>query len=129
MLVDTATGSIDTATGSIETAAADAATAEAAGYDGLFTGELNGDPFLTRLSKAGRGNEMKHLITDEVVETFAIVAPVNEVPQILNRRLGDMVDGVSFLSRTQHPELVAPCRAARSQPSWGVAASIICRYF
>ena len=108
---------VDTGTGSIERAAADAATAEAAGYDGLFTGELNGDPFLTRLSKAACWNEMKHLITDEVVETFAIVAPVNEVPQILNRRLGDMVDRVGFLSRTHYPELVAACPANRSQPS------------
>ena len=65
---------------------------------------------LTRLSKAGRWNEMKHLITDEVVETFAIVAPVNEVPHILNRRLGDVVDRVSFLSSTHHPELVAACQ-------------------
>jgi len=71
-------------------------------------GDMGAD--LTRLSKAGRWNEMKHLITDEVVETFAIVAPVNEVPHILNRRLGDVVDRVSFLSSTHHPELVAACQ-------------------
>ena len=65
---------------------------------------------LTRLSKAGRWNEMPLLITDEVLETFAIVAPVNQVPQILNRRLGDVVDRVSFLSGTHHPELVAACQ-------------------
>ena len=65
---------------------------------------------LTRLSKTGRWNEMNHLITDEVVEAFAIVAPVSQVPQILNRRLGDVVDRVSFLSRTHHPELVAACQ-------------------
>ncbi|HXA34494.1 MAG TPA: LLM class flavin-dependent oxidoreductase, partial [Acidimicrobiales bacterium] len=44
---------VDTGTGSIETAGADAATAEAAGYDGLFTGELNGDPFLPLVLAAG----------------------------------------------------------------------------
>jgi probable F420-dependent oxidoreductase len=71
-------------------------------------GDMGAD--LTRLSKAGRWNEMTHLIPDEVVETFAIVAPVNQVPQILNQRLGDVVDRVSFVSRTQHPELVAACR-------------------
>jgi probable F420-dependent oxidoreductase len=65
---------------------------------------------LTRLSKAGRWNEMTPLISDEVVDTFAIVAPVNQVPQILNQRLGDVVDRVSFVSRTDHPELVAACR-------------------
>ncbi|HEX3566212.1 MAG TPA: TIGR03617 family F420-dependent LLM class oxidoreductase [Acidimicrobiales bacterium] len=65
---------------------------------------------LTRLSKAGHWNEMKHLITDEVVDTFAIVAPVKEVPHVLNRRLGDVVDRVSFLSSTHHPELVAACQ-------------------
>ena len=44
---------VDTATGSIETAADDAANAEAAGYDGLFTGELNGDPFFPLVLAAG----------------------------------------------------------------------------
>jgi probable F420-dependent oxidoreductase len=65
---------------------------------------------LTRLSKAGRWSEMPHLITDEVVEAFAIVAPVNQVPEVLHRRLGDVVDRVSFISRAHHPELVAACR-------------------
>jgi hypothetical protein len=32
------------------------------------------------------------------------------VGQILNQRLGDVVDRVSFVSRTHHPELVAACR-------------------
>jgi probable F420-dependent oxidoreductase len=71
-------------------------------------GDMGAD--LTRLSKAARWNEMAHLITDDVVETFAIVAPVNQVGQILNQRLGDVVDRVSFVSRTHHPELVAACR-------------------
>ena len=65
---------------------------------------------LTRLSKAGRWSEMPHLIIDEVVEAFAIVAPVNQVPEVLHRRLGDVVDRVSFISRAHHPELVAACR-------------------
>jgi probable F420-dependent oxidoreductase len=65
---------------------------------------------LTRLSKAGRWSEMPHLITDEVVEAFAIVGPVNQVPETLHRRLCDVVDRVSFISRTPHPELVAACR-------------------
>lgn len=56
---------------------------------------------------------MPRLITDEVLETFAIVAPVGPVPQILNRRLGDVVDRVSFLSGTHHPGLVAACQRDR----------------
>lgn len=56
---------------------------------------------------------MPQVITDEVVEAFAIVAPVSRVPQVLNRRLGDVVDRVSFLPRTHHPELVAACQDDR----------------
>jgi hypothetical protein len=56
---------------------------------------------------------MPQVITDEVVEAFAIVAPVNQVPEALNRRMGDVVDRVSFISRTHHPELVAACRGER----------------
>jgi probable F420-dependent oxidoreductase len=37
---------VDTTVGSIESAAAAAAEAEAAGYDGIFTGEVASDPFL-----------------------------------------------------------------------------------
>jgi probable F420-dependent oxidoreductase len=38
---------VDTHLGDVETAADDAAVAEAAGYAGAFTGEVNGDPFLS----------------------------------------------------------------------------------
>jgi probable F420-dependent oxidoreductase len=37
---------IDTTLGGLDSAGPSAAAAEAAGYDGVFTGELNGDPFL-----------------------------------------------------------------------------------
>jgi hypothetical protein len=37
---------IDTTLGGLDSAGQSAAAAEAAGYDGVFTGELNNDPFL-----------------------------------------------------------------------------------
>ena len=44
---------IDTTVGGLESAAAAAAAAEAAGYAGIFTGEVNSDPFLPLALAAG----------------------------------------------------------------------------
>ncbi len=44
---------IDTTVGGLESAATAAAAAEAAGYDGVFTGEVNSDPFLPLALAAG----------------------------------------------------------------------------
>jgi probable F420-dependent oxidoreductase len=44
---------VDTHLGHLESAAATAAAAEAAGYDGIFSGELNNDPFLPLALAAG----------------------------------------------------------------------------
>lgn len=43
---------VDTALGALESAAESAAAAEAAGYDGIFTGEVAGDPFLPLVQAA-----------------------------------------------------------------------------
>lgn len=51
---------------------------------------------LTALSKQGRWDEMGDLVTDEVLDTFAIVAEADGVPKALLSRYGDLLDRVSF---------------------------------
>jgi len=75
-------------------------------------------PELTALSRAGEWDTMTELISDEVLDAFAVVAQVDEVaPQIL-RRFGDVVDRFSFYSPGQYEkdywrDVVAGLRAAR----------------
>jgi probable F420-dependent oxidoreductase len=71
-------------------------------------GDLGAD--LTTLSKAGRWSEMGELIDDEVLNAFAIVAPLEEVPQKVVERCAGVVDRVSFISRVQHPSLLDSLR-------------------
>ena len=52
-------------------------------------------PELTVLSKRGEWDEMTTLITDEMLETFAILAPPGEVAQRLQERFGDLLDRVA----------------------------------
>ncbi len=61
---------------------------------------------LTLLSKEGRWSEMPGLIDDEVLDAFAIVAPIDEVPERLAKRCGGVVDRVSFIRRAEHPSLI-----------------------
>lgn len=63
-------------------------------------------PELTRLSKEGRWPEMGALIDDDVLEAFAIVAPLAEVPNKVATRCRGVVTRVSFISTIEHPELV-----------------------
>jgi probable F420-dependent oxidoreductase len=64
-------------------------------------------PELTRLSKENRWSEMASLIDDDVLHAFAIVGPLEEVPALLAARCGGVVDRVSFISRVEHPSLLA----------------------
>lgn len=66
-------------------------------------GDLGQD--LTRMSKAGRWSEMPELIDDEVLNAFAIVAPLDEVPDRLITRCAGIVDRVSFITTLEHPLL------------------------
>ncbi|MGE0878480.1 MAG: TIGR03617 family F420-dependent LLM class oxidoreductase [Acidimicrobiia bacterium] len=59
-------------------------------------GEMGAE--LTTLSKAGRWAEMGRLITDEVVDAFAIVAPPAKVRDELYARYGGLLDRVSFIA-------------------------------
>jgi probable F420-dependent oxidoreductase len=62
--------------------------------------ELHGwgdlQPELNTLSKRGEWKKMGEMIDDEVLEAFAVVAPLDEVPGRLLERFGDLVDRFSF---------------------------------
>ncbi len=62
---------------------------------------------LTMMSKAGRWSEMDRLIDDEMLETFALVGPIREIPERLAERCSGTVDRVSFIGGEAPPELLA----------------------
>jgi probable F420-dependent oxidoreductase len=51
---------------------------------------------LNSLSKQGEWVKMGELIDDEILETFAVVAPPDELPARLHERYGDVIDRISF---------------------------------
>ena len=51
---------------------------------------------LNTLSKRGQWVEMGTLIDDEILNTFAVVAPPEEVAPELGRRYGDIINRISF---------------------------------
>ena len=51
---------------------------------------------LNRLTKQGGWDEMGELITDEILETFAVVAPLDQVAERVKGRFGDLIDRFSF---------------------------------
>ena len=57
-------------------------------------GELQDE--LNRLSKQGQWVEMGNLITDEILETFAVVGAPETVAPELHRRYGDVIERISF---------------------------------
>jgi probable F420-dependent oxidoreductase len=57
-------------------------------------GELQ--PELNRLSKEGRWDVMASLIDDEMLTTFAVVAPPGEIASLMLARYGDLVDRIAF---------------------------------
>ena len=59
------------------------------GWDDLH-GQLNS------LSKQGKWVEMGSLITDEILNTFAVVGPPNHVAGELHSRYGDVIQRISF---------------------------------
>jgi probable F420-dependent oxidoreductase len=72
---------------------------------------------LNRLSKEGRWAEMGDLIDDEMLATFAVVAPLDEVAGALKERWGDVLDRLSFYApydtdRAQWDEVIADLKAA-----------------
>ncbi|HEX7166743.1 MAG TPA: LLM class F420-dependent oxidoreductase [Acidimicrobiales bacterium] len=51
---------------------------------------------LNALSKQGRWEDMSNLITDDILETFAVVADVDDVPARLRERYDGVIDRLSF---------------------------------
>jgi probable F420-dependent oxidoreductase len=72
---------------------------------------------LNRLSKEGRWAEMGDLIDDDMLATFAVVAPLDEVAGALRERWGDVLDRLSFYApydtdSAQWDEVIADLKAA-----------------
>ena len=67
-------------------------------YRGVL--ELHGwgdlQPELNTLSKRGEWEEMGRLIDDDVLHAFAVVGKPDEVPGLLQKRFGDLVDRLNF---------------------------------
>jgi len=57
-------------------------------------GELGDE--LNVMSKRGEWEAMGERITDEMLDAFAVVAPLDEVPARVGERFGDLVDRFSF---------------------------------
>jgi probable F420-dependent oxidoreductase len=70
-------------------------------------GDLQGE--LNALSKQGKWVEMGGLITDEILETFAVVAAPDSLAEGLLGRYGDVADRMSFYAPYKHdPASFAP---------------------
>jgi probable F420-dependent oxidoreductase len=72
---------------------------------------------LNRLSKRGEWVAMADLITDDIVDAFAVVGPPDAIPGMIMSRYGDMVTRISFYApyRMEHErvqEMLAGFRAA-----------------
>ena len=67
-------------------------------YRGVF--DLHGwgaaNEELTALSKAGRWADMAGLISDEILEAFAVVASPDELPARVAERFGGMLTRIAF---------------------------------
>jgi probable F420-dependent oxidoreductase len=73
--------------------------------------ELHGwgdlQPELHSLSKQDRWDEMGSLVTDEVLDAFAIVAPPEQVAAIMRQRFGGVVDRIRLYQPYDSPPEVA----------------------
>ncbi|HZA78592.1 MAG TPA: LLM class F420-dependent oxidoreductase [Acidimicrobiales bacterium] len=72
---------------------------------------------LNRLSKEGRWAEMGELIDDDMLATFAVVAPLDQVAAALDGRWGDVLHRISFYAPydtdgTQWDAVIAQLKAA-----------------
>jgi probable F420-dependent oxidoreductase len=72
---------------------------------------------LNRLSKEGRWAEMGDLVDDDMLATFAVVAPLDQVAGALKDRWGDVLHRLSFYApyetdRSQWDEVIADLKAA-----------------
>jgi hypothetical protein len=78
-------------------------------------GNLQDD--LNRMSKEGRWGEMGDLIDDEILQEFAVVAPLDQVAAGLIERWGDALGRISFYTpyesdTSQWDQVIADLKAA-----------------
>jgi hypothetical protein len=62
-------------------------------------GDLQTD--LNRLSKQGEWEAMGELITDDVLEAFAVIGEPEDIPKLMLARYGDVLDRISFYAPYQ----------------------------
>ena len=77
-------------------------------------GELQTE--LNAMSKQGRWDEMGGLITDEILDAFAVQGTPEAVPGLLHQRFGDVVDRISLYMPYEQavaPRILAGLRALR----------------
>jgi probable F420-dependent oxidoreductase len=73
---------------------------------------------LNTLSKRGRWGEMAEVISDEMLDTFAVQATLDELPEALGRRWAGLADRITFYaqwddhSRQRWPALLDELRGA-----------------
>ena len=72
-------------------------------YQGVFDLHGWGDlqPQLSALSRSGQWEQMAELIDDEVLDTFSIVAPVDQVGVRIHQRFENLVDRFGFYTPDQ----------------------------
>ncbi|HRN67608.1 MAG TPA: TIGR03617 family F420-dependent LLM class oxidoreductase [Promineifilum sp.] len=51
---------------------------------------------LGQMARAGEWEAMKRLITDEMLDTFAVIGRWGQLPEIIHARYGDLLDRVSY---------------------------------
>ncbi len=72
-------------------------------------------PKLNRLSKQGNWDDMPNLVTDEMVQTFAVVAEPEDVVSSIKARFGDLIDRTGadfeFVDADQCKRMIAELRA------------------
>jgi hypothetical protein len=56
---------------------------------------------LNQLSKQGQWEAMGDVVTDEVLETFAVVGEPAEIPKLMLARYGDVIDRISLYAPYQ----------------------------
>ena len=82
--------------------------------DSIGVGELQGD--LNAMSKQGRWEEMGHLITDDILDAFAVVGEPADIPGQLLGRYGDVVDRTSaayaHIGKEDRREIISQLTAA-----------------
>ena len=62
-------------------------------------GDLQTD--LNRLSKQGEWEAMGELITDDILDAFAVIGEPEDIPKLMLARYGDVLDRISFYAPYQ----------------------------